>query len=232
MTVDGHHEPLVSMELWEEVQARIVEQKRKYGKYARKCQPIEFMLKGLVRCSACGATLVANGISGKAKTRCLQCHNYAKGSCHTPHGIVLPKLEEAFFRGIEQALGQKQFKIVPNEKKKIEPNAIDYDKLIALEQRRLERAKEAYLAEIDSLEQYAKNKATITAKIEDLKALKESTPAPTIDTSAYARRVAEIVEYIKRDDVDAKAKNEALRTIIEKIVYDKPRQTLEIYFHE
>ena len=57
MTVDGHHEPIISMELWEKVQKRIEQIKKAYPKYARREQPIPYMLKGLVRCSNCGGTL-------------------------------------------------------------------------------------------------------------------------------------------------------------------------------
>jgi hypothetical protein len=43
--------------------------------------------------------------------------------------------------------------------------------------------------------------------------------------------VADILEFIQRDDVTLDAKNEALHTIIEKIVYKKAEGTLDIYFH-
>ena len=66
--VDGKHEPLVSQELWDRVQKVRAEQKKKYPKYARREQPVEYMLKGLVRCSNCGATLVMGSAkSGKAQ---------------------------------------------------------------------------------------------------------------------------------------------------------------------
>ena len=42
----------------------------------------------------------------------------------------------------------------------------------------------------------------------------------------------EVVEFIERDDVTPTAKNEALRTIIEKLVYEKAKGNLAIYFHD
>ena len=233
MTVDGHHEPLVSMELWERVQARLKSQRKVYPKYARQEQPIDYMLKGLVRCSVCGSTLAINGYSGKNKTRCLQCCNYSRGSCHVSHGITLPKIEEAFIAGLEEAVGTQTFNITPRKpQKNKDTETPDYDKLIALEERRLERAKQAYLAEIDTIEQYAKNKAEITARIEELQEKKNGVePAENIDTAAYAKKVAEIVEFIKREDITPQAKNEALRTIIEKVVFQKANNNLAIYFH-
>ena len=232
MIVDGHHEPLISMELWDKVQKLLEDQKRAYPKHARKSQPIDYMLKGLVRCSACGGTLAVNGVSGKARTRCLQCCNYSRGSCHTSHGITVPRIESAFVVGLKEALGNKQFNISPTAPKKSAPNMVDYDKLIAVEERRLERAKEAYLAEIDSLQQYAQNKKDISERIEDLKARRDKQATKEIDMDTFAEKVAGIVEFIERDDVTASAKNEALHTIIEKVVYEKAKGNLAIYFHD
>lgn len=232
MVADGHHEPLISMELWDKVQKMLGEQKRAYPKHAKRQQTIEHMLKGLVRCSDCGGTLAINGISGKAMVRCLQCCNYARGSCRTSHSITIPRIEAAFIEGLKQAVGTNQFTIAPRQPKKSDPNLIDFDKLIAVEERRLERAKEAYLAEIDSIEQYSQNKKEISGRIEELIARRDREIVKEIDINAFAKKVAGIVEFIEREDVAASAKNEALRTIIEKVVYEKAKGNLAIFFHD
>lgn len=232
MVVDGHHEPLISMELWDKVQKMLEDQKRAYPKHARKSQPIDYMLKGLVRCSSCGGTLAVNGVSGKARTRCLQCCNYSRGSCHTSHCITVTRIEEAFVIGLKEAVGNKQFNISPTAPKKSDPNMVDYDKLIAVEERRLARAKEAYLAEIDTIEQYAQNKKDISDRIEDLKARRDKQTTKEIDIDTFTEKVAGIVEFIERDDITASAKNEALHTIIEKVVFEKAEGNLAIYFHD
>ena len=232
MVVDGHHEPIISTELWDKVQKLLEEQKKAYPKYAKRDQPIDYMLKGLVRCSACGGTLAANGVSGKAKVRCLQCCNYSRGSCRTSHSITIPRIEAAFIEGLKEAIGTKQFTISPHKPKKSDPNAIDFDKLIAVEERRLARAKEAYLSEIDTIEQYAQNKKEITERIDDLKARRDKDIEKEVNIDDFAVRVAGIVEFIERDDVTKSAKNEALHSIIEKIVFEKAKGNLAIYFHD
>lgn len=231
MEVDGHHEPIISMELWDKVQKRISHVKATHPKYAKKDQTVSYMFKGLVRCSNCGGTLAINGKSGKDKHYCLQCCNYSRGSCKVPHGIVLPRLEAAFIEGLEQAIGDKQFTIIPKATKKADKPSVDYDKLIAIEERKLERAKEAYLAEIDSIEQYKKNKQTITDRIASLTQMRDHETPVEINIDTYTEQVTGILDFIKRDDVTPQAKNEALRTIIEKAVYDKPNEHLAIFFH-
>lgn len=233
MIVDGNHEPIISMELWEKVQEMLEEQKKAYPKYAKRQQPVDYMLKGLVRCSACGGTLACNGTkSGKTKARCLQCCNYSRGSCQTSHSITMPKIEAAFIKGLRQALDNKQFTIVPKLPKKSDPTAIDFDKLISVEERRLARAKEAYLAEIDTIEQYAQNKKEITERIDDLKARRDKDIQKDFNLDAFTEKVANIVEYIERDDISDQAKNEVLHNIIDKIVYEKAKGNLAIYFHD
>ena len=232
MIVDGHHEPIISMELWDKVQKRLEQVKASYPKFSKREQPIPYMLKGLVRCSNCGSTLSLCGVkSGKDKTPSLQCCNYARGSCRVSHSITMPRVEAAFIEGLEQAVGAKQFTIVPKAPKKTDTATVDYDKLIAVEERRLERAKQAYLAEIDTIEQYAQNKKDITERIANIIAKRDKETPVEVDIDAYAKKVAEIADFIKRTDVTSQAKNEALHTIIDKIIYEKAKGNLAIYFH-
>lgn len=233
MVVDAHHEPLISMELWEKVQKMLDDQKKKYPKYARREQPIDYILKGLVRCSSCGGTLtMSSATSGKAKTRTLQCHNYARGQCSVSHSVTIPKLDSALLAGLEIAIGERQFDIIPVKPKRATPTDVDYDKLIEVEERRLARAREAYLAEIDTLEQYKAHKLAVEARIKELEAKRDKGNVEKIDIDAYTKKVAGVLEFIKSDAATPKAKNEALHTIIETIVYEKAENNLAIYFHD
>ena len=232
--VKGLHEPIISTELWDKVQERIKQVKRSYPKYAKRDQPIDYMLKGIVRCSSCGGTLAMGAVtSGKSKTRTMQCCNYARGSCKVSHSTTIPKIEKALIEGLEQVIETKQFNIAPKAPKKSETATIDFDKLIAIEERKLERARQAFLAEIDTIEQYGQNKKEITERINTLIAKRdEEAPKTEIDLDAYAKRVSEIVKFIKQPNTTEKAKNEALRTVLDKIVFEKAKNNLAIYFHE
>lgn len=229
ITVDGNHQAIISLELWNKAQEKIKQQKKTYPKYARKEQPVEYMLKGLVRCSSCGSTLACQGLSKKSKYRSLQCCNYSRGSCKTSHSITLPKIEEALILGLKQALKEEKFKIDPKSIQLTEKE-INYNQLIEIEQRKLHRAKEAYLSGIDSIDQYRLNKAEIEEKIAELERCKDKPKTSQIDTSKLVSQTIKIIDFIQREDVSAKAKNEMLRTIIDKIIFDKPNETLSIYF--
>lgn len=230
---DGNWQPLISQELWDKVHAMLIAQRKAYKKYEKIQQPVNHMLRGLVRCGACnGPIAMASSLSGKNKTRTLQCCNYSRGSCTVSHSITVPKIEKAFVDGLKKAVSEKNFTISPKPQKASASTKVDYDKLIAVEERKLSRAKEAYLAGIDTLEQYAKNKKEVTERIEDLKARQSRETTQEIDIDAFAQKVMGIVEFIERDDVSETAKNEALHTIIEKVIFQKAQGNLAIYFHE
>ena len=232
MIVNGLHEPIIDMELWDRVQKRIEQVKAAYPKFSKREQPVPYMLKGLVRCSNCGGTLaMAGSKSGKNNAPSLQCCNYQRGSCRVSHSIKLPMIEKAFIEGLEQALETKDFTIVPKEQKKPD-TTVDYDKLIAVEERRLERAKQAYLAEIDTIEQYAQNKKEITERINNLIAKRDKETTTEVNIDVFAKKVSDVIDFIKNPDASPEAKNKELHTIIEKIVYEKAKGNLAIYFHE
>lgn len=231
MIVPGGHQPIVSSDLFDKVQDRLKAQRLAYARHARKDQPVEFMLKGLIRCSSCGGTLAIGGFSGKNKTRCLQCCNYAKGACHTSHSITLPKITDAFMEAFEFAIGTQSFDVTVKSKKESKPE-IDFDKLISLEEKKLDRARQAYLAEVDTIEQYALNKAESNERIVHLRAMKAAANTPSdLDIRAYAQKLQEVLDFIRQDDVPEKAKNEALRTVVDKIVYNKPEGKIALFFY-
>lgn len=227
--IDGSHQPIIDTDTWNKVQEMLIENKVKYGRYQRREQPVQFMLKGLVHCSSCGATLVMQS------TKCpsMQCHNYARGSCGTSHSLSIAKANRTMVEALEEAVETMQFKIEPAAKKNADKK-IDFEKLIALENNKLKKIKEAYLNGIDTLEEYKQNKADIQGVIRQLEQERDKQNPPTepFDNKAFAKKVIKVIEFIKAPDVSESAKNEALRSIISKIYYTKPENRLDIIFHK
>ena len=231
---NGIHQPIISIELWDKVQKRLDHIKEIYGKRAKKGQPVMVMLKGLVRCSACGSTLVVGSAkSGKAQVPTLQCHSYNRGQCHTSHSIVTTRLESAVIEGLKIAVEKQIFNMSPERKTQTHENRPDFEKLIGFEEKKLERAKQAYLAEIDSIEQYKQNKKEIEERIAELKELQtKEEPKREANLDAYAKKVADVIEFIESPDASLEAKNEALRTILDKVVYNKPSEKVQLFFYD
>lgn len=227
---DGNHEPIIDEDLFLAAQKRVKELKTLYPKHQRADQPYQYMLKGLVRCHSCGATLV-NTCAGKEKG--LQCHNYSRGSCATSHYIRHERIEKAVIEELKNKILQKDFNISKQTPKK--SKTTDFEKLLIQEKLKLERVKTAYADGIDTLEEYKSNKAEITSNIKMLeKEIKKSEKTQkTPSKNDYSKKVTSVLKIVESEKATPKEKNTALRTIIDRIIfYRMPNEpdNLEIYF--
>lgn len=220
---EGKHQPLVDIDTWNAVQDKLDAQKKAYGKHQRKEQPVDFMLKGLVRCSSCGSTLTQT-----SRNVGIQCHSFARGTCKTSHYISLAKINKAVIEALESSIAQMSFEIKPQDH--ISPtNGPDTNKLIANEMKKLERVKSAYENGIDTLEEYKANKTKIQQTIKKLQA-ECPQPKETFNKKAYAKKVSSVLDILK-SNASEKAKNEALHTIIDHIVLHRPDTSIDIVFY-
>ena len=224
---DGVHEPIITQETFDKAQEKLQENRKKYRKYQRREQPVEFMLKGLVKCGNCGATLVHSQAGNS-----VQCHNYtARRGCTISHSISLRKADEIVLNALKSACESLEFKIdiTTTPTTKTSKNIVS---LLNKEKNKLEKIKDAYQSGIDTLEEYKENKAKILETISALQQeLDAEKPQETFDAKKYSKKVMNVIKLIESPDVTPQAKNEALRTIISKIVFNKAKSRLDIYFY-
>ena len=227
---DGNFEPLIPLEQWEAVQDRIAERKAGRSKYERREQPVDWMLKGLCRCSACNSTLVYTS------TACptMQCHKYARGRCSTSHALSIAKANRLVIAYLENSVATMNFPIAPHTIKK-EQEGPDYDHLISVERVKLRRIQEAYETEVYTLEEFARRKAEISAQIRKLQEqaaiANADARAKALDPLAFREKVQAVLAVLQDPAQDEAAKNAALKTVVSYIVYDKPAKRLAVYFY-
>ncbi len=227
MIIDGKHTPIISAELFEEVQKMIADTKKQYGKYQRAEQPAQFMLKGLVRCSSCNATLVF--INHKSPS--MQCHNYARGSCSVSHSITINKANKLVTDALQEALNKRLFYFEDIERlssAELEEKSIN--RLIENENNKLKRITASYQDGIDTLEEYKQNKQRILENIEKLKA-SAIKPKPMLNKTEYSNKVYDVLKVIEDPAQTEATKNKYLRSILSKIVFNKATGTFRLYFH-
>lgn len=227
MVVDGKQPPIIDMATWDAVQEKL-KLRAAEPKYVRKTNPRVYMLKGLIRCDSCGATLTF--VSTKAPT--LQCHRYAKGQCHVSHSITVRKAEATVIAALESVVETRQFEFAPPKPKK-RKIVFEWDKLIASEENKLERAKVALLEGAFEPAEYKEIKAEIEDNLARLRMGKEAEAAEDsgeIDVNIFAKKVQSVLDVIKSPDVSEEIKNEALRSILEKVLYIKASQTFRLVF--
>lgn len=223
--VDGQHQPIITQEVFDAVQAKRADTKKMYKKYARHDQPVQFMLKGMVRCDHCGGTLIMSS-TGKY----LQCHNYGRGKCKISHAISIAKINAAVLDKIREDLEDPDFesRVIKQNVPKSAESPIPA--LIEKEERKLERVREAFEAGIDTLDEYRQNKQRITERLSALRAeLIEVVPAP--DTSAFRGRAETSLTTLTDPCASEIIKNQTLHTFVDQIIFMKPSGRIEIVYH-
>lgn len=227
MIVDGTHKPIIDPEIWEQAQKSVDEYKRRYTAFSREA-PVrhDYMLRGLVRCSSCGATLV-NSCNG------LQCHNYAKSRCTQSHYISHTKITESVLHGLKEALSNTDINIEYRTLNKITVND-NTEQLLNREYEKLDRIKEAYTSGIDSLEEYKANKQKINEQIAKLKS-RITPPKPKHSfEEAYkglCRTIEDFLEMANDPETSPKLLNDTLKTFVSKIVFSRSDNKIVIFYY-
>lgn len=227
VVTDGHHEPLITMDVWNAVQKKLSETPK--TKYMRSDSPKQpFMLQGLVRCDSCGATLCrsANGS--------LQCCSYAHGSCRVSHSISLKRLNAMFFKAIDEAVCFEEFKLDPSLKKTTA--GIDNKKILSQierEKNKLIRVRDAYENEVYTLDEFKESKLSIERKINELenKLTNDKEPDPQIEIKKLKGKIIEALPAIKSAALTETEKNCLIKSFLSKAVYYKPSGDLDLFFY-
>ena len=224
--VEGQHQPIIEQSVYEAAQAKRADTKKMYKKYARHDQPVQFMLKGLVRCDNCGATLVMSSTG-----QYLQCHNYGRGKCKVSHAINLRKLNQIVLDQMCEDLIAPDFE--SRVKKQNVPKSADspIPALIEKEERKLERVREAFEAGIDTLDEYRQNKQRITDRLTEMRRELAETDLEPVDISAFIGKVRSGIKTLSDPCASEIIKNLTLRTIVEQIIFMKPSGRIEIVYH-
>lgn len=232
LVVKGDHEPIISEEVWEAAQARIAETKKKYSRYARSAPSDSFILSGIVKCAVCGAPYA------KSTSVYMQCSGYSHAKCVNTQSARIEDIYAALIAGLAADVQNLTFPISERKKSATDSSAAKIiDKAIEREETKLSRAKQAYLDGIDTAEEYKANKAAINAEIERLRAERSKTLPDTHerDTAAYSAamrdRVNTLIDLLSSDASNAD-KNAALKSIIEKVIYNKADKSLTIFYHD
>lgn len=225
MLVNGEHEPIIDEETFVRTQERIAEIKKQYQPYIRHKIKTEYMLHGLVKCSNCGRTL-----SLVCKGQGLQCIGYTHGKCDVSHYISLNRLNEMVLLAIETAFETGLFKI---DAKRPESNEteIDISSLINREKTKLRRIREAYEDGVYTLEEYKESKAEIERQISQLREQEKPKPKNEDLTAKLTKKVRPILPKLKDPKTPEKEKNELIKSFISKVVFNRSKPAVELYFY-
>ena len=233
---DGQQPAIISKELFDRAAARRNMEYKPRG--SRPSSTYRHWLSGLVKCPVCGRTMIAKKIVNGKRTYCyFVCYGYSKGKCLAKNSISSLKLAPAILQSIKDVLNNQQLSfryIQPEPETAPDLSDILLDQLKRIDEK-LDRIKEAYRNGVDTLEEYKENKALVQNEKQLLEKQLAELPAQDSESdqaeSALLDRVKNVYEIVNSESVDDVTKNEILKSIIEKIVYNKEKDTLEVYYY-
>lgn len=223
--VDGKHTPIIDNQTFDNARQMLLDIKKRHPLNSRTTYT-DFMLRGLVRCSNCDATLT-QAVRGKS----LQCHKYAKGQCNKSHSISLNKINEAVLRKLQMDMNSGELDITLKDTNDDSAKNVS-EMLLKKEYKKLERVKLAYENGIDSIDEYKINKSKISERIKQLE--KEISKPPTDKTQVqnkFKKRLKDSVSKLKSSNLSENEKNEILRSFISKIVFNRENNTIQVYYY-
>lgn len=223
---DGDHEPLISVEMFEQAREKAAEKKRHYKRYVREQNQEAFLLKGLVKCSACGSTLIRSRDG-------LQCHSYAKGSCKVSHYISINQINERVIKLITKDLQGQSFHLMLTAPAQYRSQGDFIEKKIQHACLKLERIRAAYADGIDTLAEYKSNKQTILAEIAHLENSKtaDSDERLAERKQDFFNRIPSIISQLNDPTFPEHEKNHLLHTFVDRIVFNRHNNKISVFYY-
>ncbi|MGJ0687487.1 recombinase family protein [Mediterraneibacter gnavus] len=233
---EGEQPAIISKELFDKAQERYKREYRPRG--ARPASTYKHWLSGIVKCPACGRTMTACKIENNKQTYCyFRCYGYSKGKCAAKNSISSLKLEPAVLESIKSVLDTGKItyrKIEVKTEDTADLKTILEDQIKKIDVK-LQRIKEAYMNGIDTMEEYKENKRIVQEEKDGLEKqlseLKEEKISTKNEDKDMLMRVKNVYDILSSDSVDAMTKNEVLRSVVEKIVYNREKDELKVYYY-
>lgn len=226
MIIPGTHTPLIDQQDFDAVQEKLRQFERTYkgtGDRISQRQDPHYMLQGLVKCSACGGTMTVTG------NKYMNCVQYVHGRCSDSHNIRRDLLEDMTLQAIDTLFKTMEFDVLQDAPKELAGEHDAILRAIDREEMILTRCREAYLAGIDTLEEYRANKAAGTRKIEKMRQrLCGMQPPAPVDKKAYAEKHRDVLRMLYDPATSAAEKNRLLRSFVDHIVLHKNPRRVEI----
>lgn len=227
--VDAKHQPLIDMETWNAAQARVAEIKATWKYHGRPLGSNKDWISGLVRCATCGGTMVFE------KPHYWKCNNYARGSCRTSQHIRTDLLKTALIQQLQadaldsSALNYEVVRATDN----------GMDQLASLKsqqahlEKKIERLREAYLAGADTVDEYRAAKEATQAQIVQIQQIiedEEKKSASLGSPQAMRSAIEDTLKVLVDEDATMEQKYEALHHTVDRAIFDKTQNRLDIYY--
>ncbi len=230
---ESNHEPIISEDLFQKAIEKMDSRKKMAKPKERPLHECKHWLSGLVKCSNCGKTLVS---SRNPDYLHFQCRGYNTATCNISHSISITKLEKAIVEELNDALVYCESSGFQLEVTRFDSTQDEIDALqkqLNKMDARMLRANEAYLAQVYTLDEYKKYKVDLEQQkqnlAEEIEVLTSS--RPTVADNSFKGKIQSVIDIII-SDCETTIKQKAIRSIIDKIIFNRPHSSIEVYYHD
>jgi hypothetical protein len=228
----GLHESLITEEEYQTVKAYYTNRVRKPREHSKGCK---HWLSGMVKCGNCGNSLLVFKRTLEIQNKTyynLQCCGYQKGRCLQSHQLSEKKLLSTLTSSLMEVYPQNsniyQLSVhtmnTPTEDMQANKEALHKHSI------RLQRAKDAYLNGVDTLEEYTVTKMAVTKEITLIEQNIQKALNST-NTELSNPIYLSLAEILQSEIVSESDKQNILSSLIHHIVYDKTNATLRFYYN-
>lgn len=230
IVADGHHEPLIDLELWEQCQRRMAQVKALWQYHGRPSSARHHWLCGIVRCAACGATLIWSSPGY------LKCNNYVRGRCNHSQHIKVDLLEQAVLAQLKAHVQTGELpapRLLHTDPKSSAQLRLLRQQLETAE-RKQARLLDAYLNGADiSIPKYNEMTAALREEAASLRsqisALEQSESAEDPAVLLHSA-IQETLQTLESETATTEQKHDAAKSLIESCTFDKSTLLLSITY--
>lgn len=225
----ANHPAIIDEDYFDKVQQKYSTNIKRIKHKGRPLEHHKHWLTGVLRCPICDTVYVyAKSYSNRADR--FRCGGYVGGRCNISKSYRIPDLEALIINELYSiANDEGRFYNLHFTRITTTANTNLINKEISQLKKTLKRAKDAYLSEIDTLEEYKENKEKLQGQIEELeKKLSQSNKLPT--HKELANNINSVLEVLESDK-EMLSKIKAVKSLIEKITLDGLTGEMLIYFY-
>ncbi len=235
IVAEGTHEPIIDAPTWNLVQDHINAKIKPFKK--RDISVCKHWLSGILECSHCHKSLTFSSTTQNSYAyQQFKCWGYTKGMCSVNNSIRVDLLEEYVLAGLAQVIKSTiPYHYKPDSSFDINR---EIDLLTSLRKKldlKEKRFKSSYAAGIDTLLEYKENKRLIQSERAELDKKIVALTNTKLDEACRNEHmlgtIHSVYHILTSKDQDCIQKGNAIRSIVDRIVFDKETFTFQFYFY-
>lgn len=229
--IESIHTPAITIETFEKVQ-QILKNNSVMHRTATDPELLKTWMQKLIRCKHCGSTLRLLHVNRNGmRYNYFRCDKAYQGGCNVSKTYSAIKLNDLLIRKLDGDLstGNLKLTLIKSANQISEMDLLG--KKLAKLHRQYELIYKSYIGEIDTLEEYKKNKSTITQEESQVLELIENISQEDHLTELESIPVESFKSLLVRDDVSESNKHKAAQQFIEKIDIDLDKKSIDVYYY-